>query len=73
MLVLTRKASQEIVIDDEIRVRVLAVHGSRVRLGILAPDGVTVLREELIRRDDRWLAPTATPGNSANAETPVST
>ena len=37
MLVLTRKTDQEIVIADHIRVRVLEVRGSQVRLGIVAP------------------------------------
>ena len=37
MLVLSRKVGEVIVIADDIRVTVLAVHGDRVRLSILAP------------------------------------
>jgi carbon storage regulator len=48
MLVLTRKAGERIVIDDSIVVEVLEVQGNRVRIGIQAPAGVTILREELL-------------------------
>ena len=47
MLVLTRKADQEIVISGNIRVRVLSVRGNRVRLGIDAPRDVSLARQEL--------------------------
>jgi carbon storage regulator len=48
MLVLTRKAGERIVIDDNIIVEVLEVQGNRVRLGIQAPQGVPILRQELL-------------------------
>ncbi len=47
MLILTRKPEQGIVIDGTIRVRILAVDGDRVKIGIEAPGTVGVLREEL--------------------------
>jgi carbon storage regulator len=50
MLVLTRRIGEEIVIADNIRVKVVAVHGNRVRLGIVAPQDVTVHREEIHRQ-----------------------
>jgi carbon storage regulator len=50
MLVLTRKASQSVFIDGNITVTVLAVEGNRVRLGVSAPQAVSVNREELLRR-----------------------
>ena len=50
MLVLTRKAGERIVIDDSIVVEVLEVQGNRVRIGIQAPQGVTILRQELLTR-----------------------
>ena len=53
MLVLTRKAGERIVIDDSIVVEVLEVQGNRVRIGIQAPQGVTILREELLNKTDR--------------------
>jgi len=48
MLVLTRKAGERIVIADNVIVEVLEVQGNRVRIGIQAPQGVTILREELL-------------------------
>jgi carbon storage regulator len=48
MLVLTRKAGERIVIDDNILIEVLEVQGNRVRIGIQAPHGVTILRQELV-------------------------
>jgi carbon storage regulator len=48
MLVLTRRVGEEIVIDSEIRVTVVAVNGRRVRLGITAPSSVSVARMELL-------------------------
>lgn len=50
MLILTRKAEQGIVIDGRITVRVLAVEGERVKIGIDAPTSVGVLREELVQQ-----------------------
>ena len=49
MLVLTRKTEQGIIIDGHTLVRVLAVDGERVKLGIEAPPYIVVLREELVR------------------------
>ena len=48
MLVLQRKRGQEVVIGGSIRVRVLSVHRSHVRLGIIAPDEIVILREECL-------------------------
>jgi carbon storage regulator len=53
MLVLTRKVGETIVVDGAIRIRVLAVGRSSVRLGIEAPAGVGIVREELLDADDR--------------------
>jgi carbon storage regulator len=51
MLVLTRKVGERIVIDNNIVIEVLQVKGSRVRLGIEAPAGATILRQELLLND----------------------
>ncbi|MFA7250120.1 MAG: carbon storage regulator CsrA [Dehalococcoidia bacterium] len=48
MLILTRKAEQGIVIDGNVVLRVLAVDGERVKIGVEAPRSITVLREELL-------------------------
>jgi carbon storage regulator len=47
MLVLSRKAEQEIVIGD-CRIKVLSIQGGRVRLGIEAPANVPVHRTEVL-------------------------
>jgi carbon storage regulator len=46
--VLTRKPGERIVVPQlDLSVTVVSVQGDRVRLGISAPDEVTVYREEL--------------------------
>ena len=50
MLVLSRKLTEAIVINDTVRVTIVAVHGDRVRLGIEAPRSVTVDRAEVHAR-----------------------
>ena len=47
MLVLSRKAGQEIVVGDNIRITVNKIAGNRVTLGVEAPDHVRILRGEL--------------------------
>ena len=53
MLILTRKIDQGIIIAGNIHVRVLGVERDRVKIGISAPREVTVLRDELVERDQR--------------------
>jgi carbon storage regulator len=48
MLVLTRRVGEEIVIAGDIRVRVVAVKGRTIRLGVTAPTSVHVVRQELL-------------------------
>ena len=50
MLVLSRRKDERIMVGHEIEVTVLAVHGDRVRLGIVAPGEVRILRTELFDR-----------------------
>ena len=50
MLVLTRRLGEEIVINGNIRVKVVLVQGDKVRLGISAPDSVPVDRSEIHER-----------------------
>ena len=47
MLVLSRKVSEKIQIGDEITVTVVRLSNGGVRLGIEAPDGVPILRDEV--------------------------
>jgi carbon storage regulator len=50
MLVLSRRIGEEIVIDGGIRVTVVEIKGNRIRLGITAPEGVPVDRQEVHQR-----------------------
>ena len=46
-LVLTRRRDESFMIGDGIVVTILQVDGGKVRVGILAPKNVKILREEL--------------------------
>jgi carbon storage regulator len=46
MLVLTRKEGEEIVIGDNIRIKIVDIRGSNVKVGIEAPRDVRVQRQE---------------------------
>ncbi len=48
MLVLSRKLSQQVMIGPDIRITIVKLDRNQVRLGIEAPRGITVLREELL-------------------------
>ena len=50
MLILTRKPDQKIRIADDVEVTVLGVKGNVVRIGIAAPEDVSVHREEVYQR-----------------------
>ncbi len=50
MLILTRRPGERVVIGDNILVTVMGVSGHTVRLGIEAPEGISIYREEI------WLA-----------------
>jgi carbon storage regulator len=50
MLILTRRPGERVVIGEDIMITVMGVSGHTVRLGIAAPDGVSIYREEI------WLA-----------------
>lgn len=53
MLILTRKIGEKIIIDSDIEVMILGVKGNQVRMGINAPQQVTVHREEIQRKIDQ--------------------
>lgn len=50
MLVLTRKSEESIRIGEDIKITILEIKGNQVRLGIDAPSGVRIYREELYER-----------------------
>ncbi len=50
MLVLSRKPGEQVIIGQQIVVTVLAVRGSRVKLGFLGPEEVPIERKEIRRK-----------------------
>ena len=51
MLVLSRKLGEQIVVPSlDLAVTVVAIEGNKVRLGIAAPDGVAIYRQEVWER-----------------------
>ncbi|HOI54919.1 MAG TPA: carbon storage regulator CsrA [Phycisphaerae bacterium] len=49
MLVMSRTVGEKVKIGQDITVLVIGVKGDKVRLGIEAPDGVAVHREEIFQ------------------------
>jgi carbon storage regulator len=47
MLVLTRRVGESLLIGDDIKVDVIQISGSQVKLGISAPREIPVLRQEI--------------------------
>jgi carbon storage regulator len=60
MLVLTRRAGESIMIDNEIELKVLKIRGSQVHLGIDAPKKSAVHRKEV------WLRIHGEPASAPN-------
>ena len=65
MLILTRQVGETLVIDNDVKITVLAVKGSQVRLGINAPKEVAVHREEIY---DRINEKDASIGKASNSD-----
>ncbi|MEN1967318.1 carbon storage regulator CsrA [Lentibacillus sp. N15] len=47
MLVLTRKMNESIQIGDSIEIKVLAIEGDQVKLGVNAPKSIDIHRKEI--------------------------
>ena len=68
MLVLTRKVGEQILIGDDIVITVLDSRGEGVRIGIDAPRGVKIQREEVLRAvTEANLAAAAADAEAADA------
>lgn len=47
MLILGRKRNEEIIIDHDIRVKIMSIGKEVVKIGIIAPDDVPIHRSEI--------------------------
>lgn len=61
MLVLRRKVGETIVVDGVINISVLAVEGERVKIGIVAPPEITIVRQELLKAANDSTPPVKEP------------
>lgn len=59
MLVLTRKDGEKILIGKDISITIVKSKNGQVRIGVEAPKGVTILREEL--SEEKVETPIGTP------------
>ena len=50
MLILTRRVGESVVIGDDVYITVLGVKGNQVRLGCVAPESISLHREEVYER-----------------------
>lgn len=50
MLILTRKSGEKIAIGDDIVISLLEVKGTQVKIGIQAPESITIFRQELYEK-----------------------
>ncbi len=50
MLILSRKLGESVVLSAGVRITVIDIRGSRLRLGIDAPAEVVILRQEVAER-----------------------
>jgi carbon storage regulator len=46
MLVLTRGIGESLLVGDDIQVKIIAIRGNRIRIGITAPKSLPVTRAE---------------------------
>ncbi|MBV9123609.1 MAG: response regulator [Planctomycetes bacterium] len=68
MLILSRQLGEEVLIGNDIRVQVVAVHGNQVRLGFTAAREVAIYRSELTALAQRALSPG--PGHDQDPSVP---
>jgi carbon storage regulator len=47
MLILTRKIDDEIVINSDIRIKILSISENQIKIGITAPPEIVILRGEI--------------------------
>lgn len=50
MLILTRRVGETFMVGDEVSVTMLSIRGSQVRVGIKAPKGISIHRQEIYEK-----------------------
>ncbi|MFA4923021.1 MAG: carbon storage regulator CsrA [Ignavibacteriaceae bacterium] len=50
MLILTRKIDEEIIIDSEIKIKIISISENNIKLGITAPPNIEILRGEIYEK-----------------------
>lgn len=50
MLVLTRKIGESIIMNGDVKIKILEMRGKQVRIGIEAPKAVVIYREEIYQK-----------------------
>jgi len=68
MLILTRRIGESVFIGEEVRMTVLGVRGTQVRIGINAPKDVPVHREEIYYRIKNEQGGDATQFNNGDGD-----
>jgi carbon storage regulator len=53
MLVLSRKPSQQVLIGSDVSITIVRIDRNNVRIGISAPPGVSILRQELVGKSQK--------------------
>jgi carbon storage regulator len=74
MLILTRRPGERVVIGEDVLVTVMEVSGQTVRLGIAAPEGLPIYREEIwlaVKEENRAAAAAAAELPSASDALPT--
>lgn len=69
MLILTRRAGENVVVGDDIVISVIEVRGDAVRIGIQAPRSLAVHREEVWLELQRANTDAASPSDEAIGKT----
>lgn len=50
MLILTRKMGESLLVGDDVEITVLSIRGNQVKLGVKAPQDISVHRQEIYQR-----------------------
>ena len=65
MLIVSRKKSEAILVGDDIEILVTEISPDRVKIGIKAPKGISILRKELLETRDLNREANASSGQDA--------